>query len=183
MTLSTLVIVLGLLCAVPALVALANPELFARFARQFPRSVGWGYFFMAIGTLWFLRNLDEESISDFAAYKGLMMVGFGSIGLLTCIFVQDYLAARGLAVVLLLVAKLMLDTARWHESQWRWVISLWAYAWIIAGMWLTVSPWRLRDLLHWATANPKRLKAVSTARLAFCAFVILLGATVLKHHG
>ena len=32
------------------------------------------------------------------------------LGVATCIFVQDFLAVRGLAIVLLLVAKLMVDT-------------------------------------------------------------------------
>jgi hypothetical protein len=138
---------------------------------------------MAIGTLWFLRNVNAESISDFAAYKGLMLTGFGAVGILTCIFVKDFLAVRGLAIVLLLLAKLMLDTARWDSSEWRLVIVIWAYLWIIAGMWLTVSPWRLRDLLNWSTANVKRIKTLCMVRLAFCAFVILLGLTAFRHQG
>jgi hypothetical protein len=58
------------------------------------------------------------------------------------------------------------------------VIATWAYIWILAGMWFTISPWRLRDLILWATANENRLKIVSAVRLAFGVFVVILGLTV-----
>jgi hypothetical protein len=45
----------------------------------------------------------------------------------------------------------------------------------VAGIWLTVSPWRLRDVLNWATANEKRVRIGSAARLALGLFVAALG--------
>jgi len=178
MKLSTLAVGLGVLMSLPQFYGLLKPSEFAAAARRFPRSLPWGYALMGLGTVWFLWNLNAESISDFAAYKQWMLVGFGTLGVLTCVFVQDFLAVRGLSVVLLLLGKLMLDTARWHDSQWRLVIATWAYAMIFAGMWFTVSPWRLRDAIHWATANEKRVKAGSAFRLAFGLFVVVLGLTV-----
>jgi hypothetical protein len=180
MKLSTLAIALGVVVCLPQLYGLLKPSAFAAAARKFPRSELWGFVLMGIGTIWFLRNLNNESISDFAAYKSVMLVGFGAVGLLTCIFVRDFLAVRGLAVVLLLLAKLMLDTARWYDSEWRLVISTWAYLWIIAGMWFTVSPWRLRDFIQWSTANERRVRVGSAMRLALGALVLVLGLTVFR---
>ncbi|MBI4657316.1 MAG: hypothetical protein HY735_00455 [Verrucomicrobia bacterium] len=178
MKLSTLAVGLGILVALPNAYGLFKPREFGSAARRFPRSLPWGYALMGLGTVWFLWNLNAESISDFAAYKKWMLMGFGALGIATCVFVQDFLAVRGLSIVLLMVAKLMLDTARWHDSQWRLVISVWAYVWILAGMWFTVSPWRLRDLIQWATASEKRLKMVTALRLAFGLFVVVLGLTI-----
>jgi len=178
MKLSTLAVGLGVLFALPQLYGLLKPAEAIKAARRFPRSMGWGYALMGLGTAWFLWNLNAESISDFANLKPYMLFGFGALGLATCIYVPDFLAVRGLSIALLLVAKLMLDTARWHDSQWRLVIATWAYIWILAGMWFTISPWRLRDLILWATANEKRLKIVSAVRLAFLVFVVILGLTV-----
>lgn len=180
MKLSTLTIALGLIFFLPHAYALLRPSAFAAAVRKFPRSQSWGFALMGLGTAWFLWNLDHESISDFAAYKNLMLLGFGAVGVLTCIFVQDFLAVRGLSVVLLLLAKLMLDTARWHDSQWRLVISTLAYVWILAGMWFTVSPWRLRDLIQWATANEQRLRMLSAFRLAVGILLVILGLTVFR---
>jgi hypothetical protein len=178
MKLSTLAVGLGLIFCAPQLFGIVRPSAFAAAARKFPRSEPWGYLLMGLGTLWFLANLRAESISDFADYKKYMLAAFGMIGLLTCIYVKDFLAVRGLAIVLLLLAKFTLDTARWHDSPWRIVMSVWAYCWIILGMWFTISPWRLRDIIQWSTANEQRIRAGSALRLAFGLFVIALGLTV-----
>src|SRR5439155_22741864 len=85
-----------------------------------------GYALMLLGTSWFLWNLNAENISDFAAYKRLMLIGFAAVGVATCIYVRDFLAVRGLAIVFLLLAKLMVDTARWADTGWRLVIVTWA---------------------------------------------------------
>ena len=175
--LSTLSVVLGLGVGLPQIYGLAKPAAFAAAVRRFPRSVPWGVALMLLGTGWFLWNLSQESISDFAAYKTPMMAGFAAVGIGSCVYVQDFLAARGLAVVLLLLAKLMTDTGRplLAATRWTWVIQTWAYVLVVAGIWLTVSPWRLRDVLNWATANEKRVRIGSAARLALGLFVAALG--------
>ena len=89
---------------------------------------------------------------------------------------------RGLAIVLLLLAKLMVDSGRPHLGQTPWVLVLqtWAYLLVVVGMWLTISPWRLRDWLDWATANEKRIKVGCGVRLAFGLIVAGLGVAVFR---
>ena len=178
--LSLLAIVLGLGMAALQVYGVVNPAGFAVAARKFPRSIPWGVALMLLGTGWFLYYLNQESISDFAAYKPALLAGFGAVGVATCFFVQDFLAARGAAVVLLLLGKLMVDTARWAETEWRLVIVVWAYVLVVAGMWFTVYPWRMRDLINWATASEQRTRTGSALRLAFGIFVAVLGFTVFR---
>jgi hypothetical protein len=177
--LSTLAIVLGLGMGLPQIYGFVKPAAFAAAVRKFPRSVPWGYGLMLLGTAWFVYNLSQESISDFAAYKNILFAGFAAVGIGSCIYVQDFLAVRGLAVVFLLLAKLMVDTGRPHlaESSFVLIIQAWAYLLVMAGIWLTVSPWRLRDFLNWATATEKRIKVGCGIRLAFGLFVAVLGLT------
>jgi hypothetical protein len=182
-TLSNLAVILGLGLALPQIYGLVNPAAFAAGVRKFPRSLPCGIFLMLLGTLWFLLNLNMESISDFASFKPLLLAGFAAVGVAACIYVQDFLAVRGLAVVFMLLAKLMVDTARWANTDWRWVISGWAYVLVLAGIWFTIYPWHLRDLLHWATANEKRVRIGSAVRLAFGLFVAVLGFTVFRTAG
>src|SRR3974390_929009 len=160
LNLSTLAIILGLGMGLPQVYGLVKPADFAAAVRKFPRSVPWGCALMLLGTGWFLWSLWQESISDFESYKNWMMCGFAAIGIGACIYVQDFLAVRGLAIVLLLLARLMVDTGRPHLADTRWVLvfQAWAYLLVLAGIWLTISPWRLRDLLNWATATEKRIK-------------------------
>jgi hypothetical protein len=177
--LSTLAILLGLGMGLPNLYGIAKPAAFATAVRRFPRSVPWGCTLMILGTAWFLWNLSQESISDFESYKNVLFAGFAAVGIGACIYVQDFIAVRGLAVVLLLLAKTMVDTGRPHLPDTHWVLlfQAWAYLLVLAGMWLTISPWRLRDFLAWNTASEKRIKVGCGLRLAFGLFVATLGYT------
>jgi len=180
--LSTLAIALGLIAAAPQAYGLVNPKGLAEWARKFPRHLPLGIALMGLGTAWFLYNLSLESIADFAAFKPHMMVAFAGIGLLACIFVRDFLAVRGLAIVLLCLAKLMVDSGRPHleDTSWVLVIQGWAYVFVVAGIWLTISPWRLRNWIEWNTNTESRTRFGCAVRLAFCLFVVALGATVFR---
>ena len=177
MNLSTLAVLLGLGMGLPQIYGIVKPAAFAAAVRKFPRSVPWGWALMLLGTGWFAWNLSQESISDFGDWKPYLLTGFITIGVGACIFVQDFLAVRGLAIVLLLLAKLMVDTGRpaLELTHWVLVFQTWAYVLVAAGIWFTISPWRLRDLLNWGTANERRIKVGCGLRLAFGLFVAALG--------
>ena len=182
MKLSLLTILLGAGMSVPQIYGLARPKDFTVTARKFPRNYAVGVVLMLLATGWFVWNVNREPIADFAAYKPAMLAGFTAVGVASCIFIRDFLAVRGLAVMLLLLAKLMVDTGRPHlgESSFVLVIQGWAYVLILAGIWFTVTPWRLRDLLNWATANETRVRIGSAIRLAFAVFILLLGLTAFR---
>ena len=109
-----------------------------------------------------------------------MMFGFAGIGIGTTFFVRDLLAARGAAVLMLLVAKLMVDTARWVDTDARLAIVAWAYVMVIAGMWFTISPWRLRDLLFWLAKSDRRLKGALCLLLTWSGFILVLAFSLYR---
>jgi len=176
--LSLLAICMGLFMALVNLAGLLAPGKFAVVARKLPRNTALGYVFMLIGTIWFLYNVSIESLADFESMKKFLFGLFVIIAIGTCIFVKDFLAVRGLAIVLLLLGKLVVDSARWVDTDWRLVMVVWAYLMIVAGMWLTVSPWRLRDFIDYNTANPNRIRMFNGLRFAFGLFVVILGFVV-----
>ena len=178
--LSTLSILLGLGFGLPNIYGLLKPRAFGEAVRKFPRSTNAGYALMLLATAWFIWNLKEESIADFENLKPALFALFAAIGIGTCVFVRDFIAVRGLAVMFLLLAKLMVDAARWAGSDFRLVIVTWAYLLVIAGMWFTISPWRMRDLLNWGTATEQRIRIGSGLRLAFGLFVAILGLTAFR---
>ena len=182
MKLSLLSILLGLGMAAPQVYGLTKPTEFAATVRKFPRHLPSGVVLMLLATAWFVWLVSIEPIADFASFKPYMIVVFSAIGVGACFFVRDFLAVRGLAVVMLLLAKLMVDTGRPHLGTTPWVllIQVWAYVLVIAGIWLTVAPWRLRDFLNWATATEKRIKVGSGIRLAFGVLVFILGLTAFR---
>ena len=169
---------MGLVMALINAFGVVNPKGFAAAARRFPRSLPWGYALMLLGTavfVWFVKN---EPISDFEPLKPYLYTLFVVVGVGSCFFIKDFLAVRGLAVVILLLAKVMVDTARWHESCWRLVIVTWAYLMVVGGIVWTISPYRMRDMINWSTATEGRTRALSAARMAFGLFVLLLGFVV-----
>jgi len=182
MKLSLLTILLGLGMGLPQVYGLAKPAQLGAVARKFPRNLPLGVLLMLLGTAWFVWLVNNEPIADFSAFKPYMMAGFVAVGVGSCIFVQDFLAVRGLAVVMLLLAKLMVDTGRPHlgESPFVVVIQVWAYVFVVMGIWFTVTPWKLRDFVNWATATEERTRLLSGVRLAFAAFVLILGLTAFR---
>ena len=75
-----------------------------------------------------------------------------------------------------------MDTGRPHlgESQWVLVIQGWAYVFAVLGIWFTVTPWRLRDIINWATDSAARVRALCLIRLGFAACITMLGLTVFR---
>ena len=180
MKLSQLSLILGLGLVVSHALAFAQPGRAMQWLRRFPRNVPVGVFLMLLGTAWFEWNLMGETLEDIAHYKTLLLVFFPVVGVACCIYVTDYLAVRGLTVVLLLMAYVSCETARWHPSLWRDVITGWAYVWVLSALWLSVQPWRLRDWLNWLTATESRFKLAAVLGLAWGLFVTALGLTVLR---
>ena len=92
MKLSLLAILLGAGLGLPQLYAFANPQKFASSVRSFSRNLPAGIILMLLGTGWFVWNVNTEPAADFSAYKPAMMLAFTGVGILSCFFVQDFLA-------------------------------------------------------------------------------------------
>ena len=185
-SLANLSVLLGVFLAAVSGYSLAKPDAVARALRAFPRANVPGYMLMLAATAWFLWNIRIEDMADYREIKHWFYIGFGAVGIGSCIFLRDFLAVRGLAVFMLLLAKLMLDTQRnymlaapeAYMSQWRLVFAVWAYMIIVMSMWLVISPWRMRDMIEWMLAKSGRLAAKSWFRLGFGILLIALGLTV-----
>ena len=167
---------------------LAKPAEVGQALKAFPRANAPGYVLMLAATAWFLWNIKTEDMEDYVNLKIYFYIGFGAVGVGSCIYLRDFLAVRGLAVFLLLLAKLILDTQRIYMfsepvetmSEWRLIFAVWGYAIVIVSMWLIISPWRMRDIIDWMTAEPRRLVFKSGFRLLFGLLLIVLGLTVFK---
>lgn len=178
--LSTVTILLGLAFAALHVRGVLNPSAFGKAARRFPRNTPLGFPLILAATGWFLYYVQQENVADFTSFKPLLYGVFTLVGVGSCFFLQDFLPVRGVAVLMLLGAKLIVDSARWVDSDWRLVPVTWAYIWVFMGMWLTISPWRLRDIINWVTATDGRTRIISGLRVAFGLFVAVLGFAVFR---
>jgi len=179
-SLANLSLALGAIMVLTAVWGLAKTEGAMDWMKKFPRNETAGWTLTLVGMAWFLWVLSGETLADFERFRMHFKVFIVATGVGACFFLKDFLAVRGLAVVLLMLAKLIVETARWHESDWRLVLVVLAYALVVKAMWFTVAPWRMRDILDWATASEQRFKMMCGVRLAFAVLLMVLGLTVFK---
>ena len=179
-SLSTLSLILGALALGGGVWGITAREQALEFVKGFPRNDNAGYVTILAAMVWFLLILKGESMSDFERYRLHFNVFILATGIGACIYLKDYLAVRGSSVLMILLAKLIVDTARWHESDWRLVLVTMAYIMVVKGMWFTASPWRMRDLIEYVTATDERFNKVCVARVVFGALLLGLGFTVFK---
>ena len=185
-SLANLSVLTGILLVALSAYSLANPAAVGLVLRAFPRANLPGYVLMLSATAWFLWNIKSDDMADYREYKHWFYIGFGSVGVGSCLFLRDFLAVRGLAVFLLLFAKLLLDTQRHYMlatpveymSEWRLVFAVWAYLIIIISMWLVISPWRMRDMIDWIICKSSWFAVKKWFHLAFGILLIALGLTV-----
>jgi hypothetical protein len=125
--------------------------------RAFPRSVPATYIFFGGGSLWFLFEVWHLSAADFGDYRTALTIGFAAIALLSFKCVPDFLAVRGLAIIVLLgcFPLLMAGYLRWDHPQ-IYFQKAFLFVPIILAIWLGAQPWRLRDFFEWLFARRER---------------------------
>ena len=187
-SIANLSIFLGVFVVALSSYAVVKTENFCQSIKAFPRSNVPGYIFMLGATIWFLWNIKTENMADYKDIKHWFYIGFGFIGIGSCFYLKDFLAVRGLAVFMLLTAKLILDTQRVYMfstpaqevTEWRLLFAILAYAIIIFSMWMVISPWRMRDIINWGVAVPLRIYIKSICLMLFGVLLIVLGLTAFQ---
>ena len=174
-SLATLSLILGAVAVLKGVMGFMGGDKVRDFISGFSRNNTAGYVLILAAMVWFLFILKDENMADFENlrtpfYVFILLTGIGS-----CLYLKDFLAVRGAAVLMLLLAKLIVDTARFHESEWRLVLVTVAYLMVIGGMLFTVSPWRMRDLLAWVTVDEQRFKILCGVRIGFGVLLLALG--------
>lgn len=136
--------------------------------KALPRSTSAAVLFFGTGAIWFLWNVLHLSAADFGEYRGLLAVGFAAIALLAFKCVPDFLAVRGLCVLVLLAASPLLGAAymEYQYPQRLFMVTL-VYVFIALAIWLGASPFRLRDFFGWLFARTGRTRAFGGALLAY----------------
>ena len=150
----------GLLLIAAGGLLLWNAPVVGATARAFPRSRRAAWILFGAGAAWFLYIVTQLTEADFGNYKLVLFIVFAGIASLSFKLVPDFLAVRGLAVLVLLGAGSFLSAAfmQWELPQRRFMVAL-VYAAIIASLFLAGYPYRMRDFLGWLFARPVRARA------------------------
>lgn len=139
-------------------------------AKSLPRSPLAAKVLFGLGAAWFLWRLSRTGESDLIFFQtpGPVMIAFGALALLAFIYTPDFLAVRGLAVLVLLAAEPLLHAAymEWDHPQ-RLLMVTAVYLGLSAALYLAAYPYRLRDFFDWLFRTPGRPRLVGAIVLAY----------------
>jgi len=171
-------IIIGVLALAGHLPPALFPEKFGPILKSLPRNYPLGAVLMLSATLWFTTLTGLMDLGEISSVRLQLMAVWTIAGVLMVIFVPGFLAARGLGCLLLLAAALVLDACFLATTPWRYVLTLLAYYWVIAGMVLVYSPHLGRDAILYVTQSPQRLRMFSWPGAVFGLVLIALGIFV-----
>ena len=194
---AVLTLVLASFMLVLDIFMLSRPSWFRELLRRFPRSKGAACVLTAIDLIWVVTVMHHADFGSFNWIKDLLIrwiPGLGAMELGVFTFVKDpvvwagvaaffiivkymdeLLAVRALGGLLLLIANPFLNAARWQDTPWRWVIAVTAYLIVIKGLFLVMTPYKLRQWGERFLFDDAHCRRFGTAGAVFAVFLMVLG--------
>jgi len=170
--------ILGCAAIAGRLPGVIAPDKFSAHLRQFPRSVLWGRILMGVCALWAGIVMFNAAVDDFAWAKPLVVIGVPIAYALVIQFADQFLAIRGVAALLLLVAKVTLNAADLSDLPSRLVVTVLAYVMVCAAVWMAAAPHQVRDWIGFITATAARCRATCLLGVAVGVLLVVLGLCV-----
>jgi len=161
MSLTVATLLPGLLLLVLGVPLLVGHSGYTVALKAFPRSTTAAYVCFGGGAAWFLYAIWHLSPADFGDYRTLLFCAFAAIAVLSFKCVPDFLAVRGVCVLVLMAAMPLLDAAymEYDRPQRLFMVTL-VYLAISAAIWLGEQPGRLRDFIQCIFARPGRARLI-----------------------
>jgi hypothetical protein len=160
----------GLFLAALGSLLLINTPAISSTAKAIPRSKRAAWLFFGLAAVWFIWRVSQLGESDliFAKSPTPLMIGFGVLAVLAFIYTPEFLAVRGLSVMMLLAAEPLLYAAymEYHHPQ-RLLMVTAVYIGVAAAIYLGAAPFRLRDFFDWLFRQPSRPRLVGGILLVY----------------
>ena len=171
---------LGLICLLFGGFVLAKPEVAARALNALPRNAVAGFVLSTLAWVWAGYAVYCIDIDFLNPYKHVLLFALFACIPLTWFWMDNLLPCRALGGILTLFPYELLHAARHHPSPWRLALVVFAYAAIIKGMVFILYPWKMRQMIVWATKSPLLFRAFGAVEAVLGALFIALGATALR---
>lgn len=160
----------GLFLVLLGAVLLWNHATLGATARALPRSVNATWLFFGTGAVWFIWRLSKLGESDLIFFQSPqpVMLAFGILAVLAFIYAPDFLAVRGLCVLMLLTAEPLLYAAymEYQHPQRLLMVSA-VYLGLALALYLAAAPYRLRDFFDWLFRVPTRPRVLGAILLTY----------------
>ncbi len=170
----------GGVLALCGLMSASVPGIVRDSLRRVPRNVVLGWILAAAAFGWSAWMLHQATFLSSIAWGRRAVVYLTPVayGLVVC-FMDELLAARAFGALLLLIPRPILDAAFLHDqSPWRYVLTVFAYVLVVAGILVVLSPYRLRKFAEAIGRSDMRLRLVGLAHLILGGLLLVLSFTV-----
>lgn len=138
--------------------------------KALPRSPVGTLIFFGGGTLWFLVWVADMGAADriFGSSNVPWVIAFAALGVLSFKYVPDFLAVRGLSILILLAATPLLGAAfmEYSHPQRLFMVTL-VFVAIGVALYLAAVPYRLRDFFEWLFTTRARARGLGAGLLAY----------------
>lgn len=146
-----------------------------RALKAFPRSKPAAFLLFGGAALWFLYGISRMGEADLAGIpRPVMLGGFGAAAAGAFFLLPDLLAVRGLAGLLLLAMRPVLD-AGFGKLPHSFVLAGVAYLIVFAALFFGTAPYLLREWIAKAVVSTGRARGVGVAFLALTAVCLVSG--------
>jgi hypothetical protein len=176
--LSTISILVGAFTVAMRLPGVVTPAKFREHAVRFPRAVLPGQILMGIAAAIAWWIMYHAATDEWKWAQPFILVGVPVAYFLVAKFGTHYLSVRALAALMLMLAKVMVTAADASETPWRLVVTVLAYLWVVAAIWMTVAPHHLRDAIGFFMANDQRCRAACSVGIVVGLVLVGLGIFV-----
>ena len=160
----------GLFLVLLGVLLLKNDPGVGTTAKALPRSQRGAWLFFGMSAVWFMWRLSRVGESDLIFFQQPwpVMVGFGALAVLAFIYTPDFLAVRGLCVLMLLVGEPLLRAAymEWSHPLRLFMVGA-VYLGLFAALYLAAAPYRLRDFFEWLFGTPNRPRVLGAVLLVY----------------
>jgi len=142
------------------------------YVLEFPRSNHCSLWLVTLATVWFLwRHIANLGEADFGSYK-LLIGGIAVVvAVLSFKYTPDFLAVRGLAMLVLLFSREVLDALFLQEAFTRLFLVTIIYLLIVLALYFGAWPYRMRDCITWLNEKSGRFEALGVF-IVFCGILI-----------
>ena len=178
-SMSTAALVVGLLMILGHVAALVKAPSVMEKLKTLPRSQNIGTTILTIDCLWAYVVATSIELGDFERLRWLAQFSVPVIYVAMLFWVNDYLGARAIGILLLLAVCPALDAAG-ITMEHRWVLNLLLYVWLTLGLFWIGMPYTMRNNIAWATKTAGRFKSLALAGALWGVVLVALSITVWK---
>jgi hypothetical protein len=167
----------GFFLVVISLPGVLMPESVRKIARQLPRSRPLGFALLTIDFIWSFWLLATMEMGEFSNFRRPLLIILPIGFILVLLFVDEFLAVRALGIFFLLAAEPLLDAAFFRNEASRLVLTVFAYAIIVKGLFYVMMPYLMRDGIQWGTRSNIRWRLLNSFTLLYGAALLALAFT------